>query len=107
MSTSTGAALIPLLVFGVACSQASPRSSASEASAGVDSLNARLIQAYRDRDPQGYAALYTNSAVFERPAFNTVRGRAGLKAMARSNWESLDDKHLQLTVSSRRIAPNH
>jgi uncharacterized protein (TIGR02246 family) len=107
MSTSIRAAMIPLFMFGVACSQAPPRSSASEAIAGIDSLNARLIQAYRDRDPQRYAALYTDSAVFEWPAFNTVRGRAGLEAMARSNWASLNDQDLQLTVSSRRVAPNH
>lgn len=107
MSTSIGAAMIPLFVLGVACSQAPQRSSASEASAGIDSLNVRLIQAYRSRDPRTYAALYTDSAVFEWPAFNTVRGRAGLEAMARSNWASLNDMDLQLTVSSRRVASNH
>jgi ketosteroid isomerase-like protein len=106
MNTSIGAAIVPLFVLGVACSQA-PNPSASDASVGIDSLNARLIQAYRNRDPQTYAALYTDSAVFEWPAFNTVRGRAGLAAMARSNWASLNDMDLQLTVSSRRVAPNH
>jgi ketosteroid isomerase-like protein len=54
-----------------------------------------------------YGALYTDSAVFEWPAFNTVRGRAGMEAMARSNWASLADMDLKLTVSSRRLAPNH
>lgn len=83
------------------------RSSAGEASAGIDSLNARLIHAYRSRDPRTYAALFTDSAVFEWPAFNTVRGRAGLEAMARSNWASLSDMDLQLTVSSRRVVSNH
>ncbi len=107
MSTSIGAAMIPLFVLGVACSQAPHRSSASEASAGIDSLNVRLIQAYRNRDPRTYAALYTDSAVFEWPAFNTVRGRAGLEAMARNSWASLNDLDLQLTVSSRRVASNH
>jgi ketosteroid isomerase-like protein len=107
MKTSIGAAVIPLFVLGVACSQAPPGSSASEASAGIDSLNARLVQAYRNRDPQAYGALYTDSAVFEWPAFNTVRGRAGLEAMARSNWASLNDMDLQLTVSSRRVASDH
>ncbi|MDQ3950459.1 MAG: nuclear transport factor 2 family protein [Gemmatimonadota bacterium] len=105
MKTPIRAAVIPLFVVGAACSPAPPRSSASEASAGIDSLNARLVQAYRNRDPQTYAALYTDSAVFEWPAFNTVRGRAGLEAMARSNWASLNDMDLQLTVSSRRVAP--
>jgi ketosteroid isomerase-like protein len=106
MKTSIGAAVIPLFVLGAACSQA-PRPSASEASAGIDSLNVRLVQAYRNRDPQTYAALFTDTAVFEWPAFNTVRGHAGLEAMARSNWASLNDMDLQLTVSSRRVAPNH
>jgi ketosteroid isomerase-like protein len=99
--------MIPLFVLGVACSQGPPRSSASEGSAGIDSLNARLIQAYRNRDPQTYAALYTDSAVFEWPAFNTVRGRAGMEAMARSNWPSLNEMDLELTVSSRRVAADH
>jgi ketosteroid isomerase-like protein len=107
MNTSLSAALIPLFVLGVACSEAPRRTSDSEATAGIDSLNARLVQAYRSGDPQAYAALYTDSAVFEWPAFNTVRGRAGMEAMARSNWASLNDMDLQLTVASRRLAPNH
>lgn len=106
MKTSIGAAVIPLLVLGAACSQPS-RPSPSEANAGIDSLNARLEQAYRDRDPQKYAALFTDSAVFEWPAFNTVRGRGGLDAMVRSNWPSLNDMDLRLTVASRRVASDH
>jgi ketosteroid isomerase-like protein len=102
-----GAAVIPLFILGVACSRTPDPSSASEASAGIDSLNSRIIQAYRSSDPQSYAALYTDSAVFEWPAFNTVRGRAGLEAMARSNWASLNDMDLKLSVASRRIASNH
>jgi ketosteroid isomerase-like protein len=98
---------IPLFVLAVSCSQAPERSPASEASAGIDSLNARIIHAYRSSDPQSYAALYTDSAVFEWPAFNTVRGPAGLEAMARSNWASLNNMELKLTVASRRIASNH
>ena len=50
--------------------------------AGIDSLNARLVRAYRDRDPGAYAALFTDTAVFEWPAVPTVRGTAGLAAMA-------------------------
>jgi ketosteroid isomerase-like protein len=67
-------------------------------------LNARLVRAYRSRDPQAYAALYTDTAVFEWPAFNTVRGPAALAAMARSNWASLSEMDLRLTVSTRRVA---
>src|SRR4026209_3033440 len=54
-----------------------------------------------------YGTLYTDSAVFEWPAFNTVRGRAGMESMARGNWTSLKDMDLKLTVSSRRIAADH
>jgi ketosteroid isomerase-like protein len=107
LSRSISAGLIPLFVLGAACSEPPQPPSASEAGAGIDSLNLRLIQAYRNRDPLAYAALYTDSAVFEWPAFNTVRGRAGLEAMARSNWASLADMDLQLTVSSRHVASNH
>ena len=106
MSTFTGSIMISLFVLGAACSQAPPHST-SEINSGIDSLNARVVQAYHKRDPQMYAKLFTDSAVFEWPAFNTVRGRAGLEAMARSNWGSLNDQELQLTISSRRVASNH
>jgi ketosteroid isomerase-like protein len=99
--------VIASVVLGVACSQASRESVAAGAKAGIDSLNARLVQAYRNRDPQTYGALYTDSGVFEWPAFNTVRGRVALEDMVRSNWASLNDVDLQLTVASRRMAPNH
>jgi hypothetical protein len=75
--------------------------------AGVDSLNARLAKAYRDRDPIAYGAIFTDSAVFEWPAFGTVRGRPGLEAMARNNWASLRDMELRLDVAHRRTAPDH
>jgi ketosteroid isomerase-like protein len=107
MSRSIGAGMIPLFVLGAACSQPPQQTSASEASAGIDSLNLQLVQAYRTRDPRAYGALYTDSAVFEWPAFNTVRGRVGMEAMVRSNWASLTDMDLQLTVSSRRVASDH
>jgi ketosteroid isomerase-like protein len=100
-------AVIALFALGAACFQASSGSVADAAGVGIDSLNARLIQAHRNRDPQTYAALYTDSGVFEWPAFNTVRGRAGLEAMARGNFASLDDLDLRLTVASRRVASNH
>jgi len=57
-----------------------------QATDGIDSLNAALVQAYRSHDPLAYAALYTDTAVFEWPAFNTVRGPTELAAMARGNW---------------------
>jgi ketosteroid isomerase-like protein len=107
MSKSSGAAMIPLFVLGVACSQAPPQPSASEAGAGLDSLNVRLEQAYRSKDPRAYAALYTDSAVFEWPASNTVRGPAGLEAMARELWPPLNDLDLKLTVASRKVAADH
>jgi ketosteroid isomerase-like protein len=107
MKTSIGAGIVSVLLLGAGCSQATDQSSDSEAGAGIDSLNVRVSQAYRDRDPRAYARLYTDTAVFEWPAFNTVRGRAGLEAMARNSWASLNDMDLQLTVSSRRVAPNH
>lgn len=113
--------LIPLalLMLAAACGDA-PRQpagadasatpdSASVADAGpsIDSLNTRLSAAYRTRDPVAYSALYTDSAVFEWPAFNSVRGRAGMEGMARENWKTLSDMDLELTVASRRFAADH
>lgn len=94
------------ILLVVACSPAPATFSASAANAGIDSLNARLSQTYRDRDPVAYGALYTDSAVFEWPALNTVRGRAGMEAMARGNWATLKDMDLKLIVSSRRVEAN-
>lgn len=45
--------------------------------------------------------------MFEWPAFNSVRGRAALQAMARDNWATLNDMHLKLSVAARRLAPEH
>jgi ketosteroid isomerase-like protein len=78
--------------------------SSRDANAGIDSLNAALVQSFRSHDPQAYAALFTDTAVFEWPAFNTVRGRAELAAMARSNWATLKDMDLRLIVANRRVA---
>jgi ketosteroid isomerase-like protein len=111
--------LIPLtlLVLAAACGDAPRQPAATETSAGraapnvagagIDSLNARLSAAYRTRDPVAYGALYTDSAVFEWPAFNSVRGRAGMEGMARENWKALADMDLKLTVASRRFAADH
>jgi ketosteroid isomerase-like protein len=99
-------AIVWLGIACLACAQPSRRS-AGEAAAGIDSLNAALVQAYRSHDPVAYAALYTDTAVFEWPAFNTVRGPTALAAMARSNWASLKDMDLRLIVSTRRVAADH
>ena len=98
-----------LAIVLAACARHSQpsRPSAGNATAGIDSLNAALVHAYRSHDPLAYAALYTDTAVFEWPAFSTVRGPAELGAMARSNWASLNDMDLRLTVSTRRVAPDH
>src|SRR5438445_7732244 len=110
MKTKRPATTITTVVFlclvGLTC-WPSVRSSAGEATAGIDSLNARIVQAYRSHDPQAYAALYTDTAVFEWPAFNTVRGSTALAAMARENWASLRDMDLRLTVATRRVMPDH
>jgi len=109
MTSVLGASRAVVVLLGIAClACAQPsRPAAGEASAGIDSLNARIVQAYRSHDPQAYAALYTDTAVFEWPAFNAVRGSTALAAMARENWASLRDMDLRLTVATRRVAPDH
>jgi ketosteroid isomerase-like protein len=96
-----------LSVAATLCIAALGCRSSGDANAGIDSMNAALVQAYRSHDPQAYAALFTDTAVFEWPAFNTVRGRAELAAMARSNWAALNDMDLRLIVATRRFAPGH
>jgi ketosteroid isomerase-like protein len=103
MIPSIRVAIASVCIASVACR--SP--SAGAAAAGIDSLNARLVQSFRTHDPQAYGALFTDAAVFEWPAFNSVRGRAELAAMARSNWASLKDMDLRLIVATRRFALDH
>jgi ketosteroid isomerase-like protein len=98
--------LLTLALVAAGCaSGAAP--AAADANAGIDSLNARLVNAYRQRDPRAYAALFTDSAVFEWPAFNAVRGPAALGAMARDNWAAERDVDLRLDVANRQFAPGH
>ncbi|HEX4469845.1 MAG TPA: nuclear transport factor 2 family protein [Gemmatimonadaceae bacterium] len=92
-------------IASVACSRSAPP--ARDANAGIDSLNARLVSAYRNRDPRAYAALFTDSAVFEWPAFETAHGPAALGAMARSNWAGERDVDLRVVAATRRLAPDH
>lgn len=89
----------------VACARPAPAT--DEASAGIDTLNARLVSAYRHRDPQAYAALFTDSAVFEWPAFESVHGPAALGAMARTNWAAERDVELRVVPAARRVATDH
>jgi ketosteroid isomerase-like protein len=94
----------------VACAPGRPATeevNADAANAGIDALNARLVEAYRHRDPAAYGALYTDAAVFEWPAFNTVHGPAALAAMARDNWAGQRDVDLRLRVAARRLASDH
>jgi hypothetical protein len=100
-------AALTLLTLTACMAEKRGSAAAGDASAGVDSLNARLSRAYRDRDPVAYGKLFTDSAVFEWPAFTTVRGRSGLEAMARANWASLADMDLRIDVSHRRLASDH
>ena len=106
-TTVTAARACMAWLLLAACSTTGQPSSTNDANAGIDSLNARLVQAYRARDPRLYGTVFTDSAVFEWPAFNTVRGRAGLEAMARANWATLADMDLRLEVSTRRIGVDH
>lgn len=94
--------LAALCLTGLACFS---ELSNADAAAGIDGLNARITQAYRNHDPRAYGAVYTDSAVFEWPAFNTVRGARGLEKMAEDNWASLKDMDLRLIVATRRFAP--
>lgn len=106
MRISVRLAVLSFCAVALGCSTSAPAPPAA-ANAGIDSLNARISDAYRKHDPKAYGALYTDSAVFEWPAFNTVRGPAGMTAMAEGNWASLSDMDLVLKVASRRIAVDH
>ncbi len=65
------------------------------------------MAAYRARDPLAYAALYTDSAVFEWPGLAPVRAPAALADMVREMWSGERDVDLQLRVAARRVADDH
>lgn len=100
---------LPHLLAALLLAACAPRERHDDAAAarGIDSLNAMLSRAYRDRDPRLYGTLFTDSAIFEWPAFNSVRGRAGMEGMARANWAALDSMDLRLEVAARRFAGRH
>lgn len=79
----------------------------NDAAAGLDSLNALLVSAYRNRDARAYGALYTDTAVFEWPAFTSLHGPAALATMAQGNWAGERDVDLRLDVATRRLATDH
>jgi ketosteroid isomerase-like protein len=105
MITLIRTTILSFCVASLACSP--PRPATDQTNAGIDSLNERVMQAYRTSDPQAYAALWTDTAVFEWPAFNTVRGPAALAEMARSNWAALRDMDLRLIVAARHVTAGH
>ena len=93
----------------VACAPAArtTETNRAAANASIDSLNARLSDAYRRRDTAAYAALYTDTAVFEWPAIDPVRGPTALASMARDIWAPERDVELRLAVTTRRLASDH
>ena len=98
-----------LVVLVLAAAPGCERAGASDAAsaAGLDSLNARLEDAYRRRDTVAYAALYTDSAVFEWPAIDPVRGPAALGAMAGAIWAPQRDVALRVRVTARHVGAAH
>lgn len=93
-----------VLGMALAASAASAQARSTHADRGIDLLNARIVQAYREHDHAKYGGLFTDSAIFEWPAIPSVRGRAALTAMARENWASLRNMDLKLVVASRLVA---
>jgi uncharacterized protein (TIGR02246 family) len=100
-------ALAAALVIATACAKSDAAPTAGDGGAGIDSLNARVERAYRGKDPRAYAALFTDSAVFEWPATPNVRGRPALQAMATELWPPLPELDLRLIAGTRRLAPDH
>ena len=102
-------ALASLLACAACANEAPARSAAVDPQAGarIDSMNAKLSAVYHARDSRAYPLLFTDSAVFEWPAIPNIRGRAGLEALARDGWKTLDGLDLRIIPSSRRIGADH
>jgi uncharacterized protein (TIGR02246 family) len=98
---------LAIALIAIASAPLAAQTQASRAGVGIDALNARLSEAYRRRDPQAYAALFTDSAVFEWPAVDVVRGRAALAAMGRAIWAAQRDVELRVRPGARRLSASH
>lgn len=114
MTARTASLLASLGAMLSACTPNGSAPAASDASANgaattasLDSLNARLSDAYRRRDPAAYTALYTDSGTFEWPAGVVVRGHDALAGMARDIWAAERDVELRVRVATRRLATDH
>jgi len=105
LGTATTLLLLSLLAATACTTQEA--SADPGAASGIDSLNARLENVYRAKDPRAYTALFTDSAMFEWPAAPTVRGKPALQAMATELWPPLVDLQLRIVAGTRRLAPEH
>jgi hypothetical protein len=106
LTTPLRLALALLCAAAAACARPASTDTAADA-AGIDSLNARLSRAYRDRDPALYSTLWTDSGAFEWAATPTVRGPTALGEMARGIWAGERDVELRVRPGTRRIAGDH
>jgi ketosteroid isomerase-like protein len=96
------------LAEALGCSAvASPAASTNTLNAELGSLNVRLAESYRRRDPAAYAALYTDSAVFAWPGLAPVRGPAALGSMVQEMWAAERDVDLRLRAAARRVSEGH
>src|SRR2546426_12420416 len=91
-------AIASLCIVGLACRPARP--SVADATAGIDSVNAALVRAYRTHDPQAYAAPYTDTAELEKPALNNDRGPPPPEGTERSKWAAAQDWGRRRVVST-------
>jgi ketosteroid isomerase-like protein len=70
----------------------------------LSSLHAIVVAAHRERDPAAYAALHSDTVVFEWPMLAPVRGRPALQSLMRENWRVREDLDLDVTLVARRVA---
>jgi ketosteroid isomerase-like protein len=99
--------MLVLLALATACERPEVTIRVGDGAVGIDSLNARLERTYSEHDARTYAALFTDSAMFEWPATPSVRGRPALQAMASELWPPLPELKLRLIVGTRRLASDH
>lgn len=94
-------ALVSLILSGCGMSL---QDEAAVVHAELDSLGVRIVEAHRARDPGAFAALHTESVVFEWRGGSTSRGRAEFEAQMRRNWATRNELDLQLHRPIRRVA---
>lgn len=106
LRTAASAALLATLGLLPACSQRSAPSAVEtfSAKAAADSLWSGYAHASDEKDPEGFAKLFTEDAVVEFSGAPRVRGRDAIKIFLASHYVDIDPTGLRIEPDEIRVS---